>query len=151
MRIARLLTGTLAVGWLALWTLHFARSHYFTIATTLQDDSFYYLLPAWNVSRLGWFTFDGLTPCYGFQPLWELCLSALALVMPSREAFLRASLVLAALCYALTALSAARVSALASQRTGHSGGAWAALVTAAVLLGNIPVQTSNLTGKENAL
>jgi len=35
-----------------------------------QDDSFYYLVTARNFLRLGIFTFDGVNPTNGFQPLW---------------------------------------------------------------------------------
>jgi hypothetical protein len=96
------------VGWAVLWWFHSFRSNYFALATAVQDDTFYYLLPAWNFSRFGWFTFDGLTRTYGFQPLWEICLAVLATASPSREAFLRIALFLGAVCYALTALGIAR-------------------------------------------
>lgn len=79
-------TAALAALWLVLWGAHIFRSDYFALATGVQDDTYYYLLPAWNFSRAGWFTFDGLTSSYGFQPLWELCLAILAMWLPSRAA-----------------------------------------------------------------
>ncbi len=141
----------LAAAWLLLWGIYIYRSHYLALATLVQDDTYYYLLPAWNFSRAGWFTFDGLTSAYGFQPLWELCLASVAMGLPSREALLRSSLFLGAVCYALTAVGVARAATLLWCRAGRSGGAWAAAVAAIVFLVNTPVQASNLTGKENAL
>ncbi len=41
------------------------------VATALyRDDTFYYLLPAWNAHRLGFVTFDGIHPTNGVQLLW---------------------------------------------------------------------------------
>ena len=37
-----------------------------------QDDAFYYLVPAKHFLQQGRFTFDGVTPTYGFHPLWML-------------------------------------------------------------------------------
>jgi len=37
-----------------------------------QDDAFYYLVPAKHLLQQGRFTFDGVTPTYGFHPLWML-------------------------------------------------------------------------------
>jgi hypothetical protein len=41
-----------------------------TGANRFQDDAFYYLVPARHFVEEGRFTFDGVTPTYGFHPLW---------------------------------------------------------------------------------
>jgi hypothetical protein len=137
--------------WFAIWIRHFFASDYLSIATSIQDDSYYYLLPAWNVSRLGSFTFDGVTRTYGFQPLWELLLAALGSVLSSRELFLRLALATSALLYAGAAVITG-LTARAVWRTRRSSGGSAALMAAgAALLLNPQFSTSSLTGKENAL
>lgn len=141
----------LAVAWFVLWGLHAFKSAYLALATQVQDDTYYYLLPAWNFSRLGWFTFDGQTSSYGFQPLWEVVLTVLAFISHSRELFLRLALCTGALCYAITAVGAGRAaSAIWRSVTGNTT-VLAMTVATATLLLNTPVQLSNLTGKENAL
>ena len=58
----------------------------------VPDDAYYYLQPAWMAAH-GWgFTFDGLQPSYGFQPLWETLLVALAWLSPDKAVFLRLAL-----------------------------------------------------------
>ncbi len=141
----------LAVAWLTLWGLHTFKSTYLTLATGIQDDTYYYLLPAWNFARVGSFTFDGLTSSYGFQPLWELWLVVIAYFANSREMFLRVALFVGAMVYAATALAAGRAAHLVWRNATHKGGELALVVTGALLLLNTPVQLSNLTGKENAL
>src|SRR5919108_5553721 len=61
--------------------------------TRVQDDSFYYLQPAWMFKETGQFTFDGETPTYGFQPLWMLLLTGLSFFAADKVAFLREALV----------------------------------------------------------
>ena len=39
-------------------------------ANQFQDDAFYYIVPAKHFLLQGRFTFDGVTPTYGFHPLW---------------------------------------------------------------------------------
>lgn len=41
------------------------------------DDSYYYLLPAINKIKLGYYTFDGINPTNGFHPLYMWFLTAL--------------------------------------------------------------------------
>ena len=54
-----------------------------TGANQFQDDAFYYLVPAQHFLRQGRFTFDGVTPTYGFHPLWmAVTLAAGAVVGP---------------------------------------------------------------------
>jgi hypothetical protein len=136
---------------MTLWYVNAFRSDYLTLATGVQDDTYYYLLPAWNFSRHGWFTFDGLTRTYGFQPLWEICLSIVAFAASSREMLLRTALALGAILYGLTAFQIARLVTALWRQTNNAGGVIGAFVGAAALLLNTPVQMSNLTGKENAL
>ncbi|MDP3659108.1 glycosyltransferase family 39 protein [Phenylobacterium sp.] len=44
------------------------------------DDAYYYFKVAVNYARLGFWSFDGLEPTNGVQPLWALLLSGLAVV-----------------------------------------------------------------------
>jgi len=141
----------LAVAWIALWGVHAFKSAYLVLATQVQDDTYYYLLPAWNFSRLGRFTFDGKTSAYGFQPLWELLLTVAASISNSRELFLRLTLFIGALCYAATAVGAGRAASAIWRGVNREPAVVAMAVAAATLLLNTPVQLSNLTGKENAL
>lgn len=46
------------------------------------DDAFYYLQPAFNLSRLGWSTFDRLHATNGYHPLNFAMVSALARLLP---------------------------------------------------------------------
>lgn len=74
------------------------------LAANLQDDSFYYLLPAYRAwSNGGVLSFDGEHPMFGVQPAFAAVLVALAGLCPNREAFLRAAIVLAYALYAATA------------------------------------------------
>lgn len=45
----------------------------------LTDDAYYYLLPAANFCKLGFYSFDGLTATNGFHPLWMALVTACAL------------------------------------------------------------------------
>src|SRR5262245_52879031 len=55
----------------------FFLSDTYQLAATVQDDSFYYIVPAFNLKSAGFFTFDGRNPTYGFQPLYMLLLGGL--------------------------------------------------------------------------
>jgi len=110
----------------------------------LQDDSYYYLQPAWDFAARRFFTFDGENPTYGFQPLWMLVLTFQAAFVPDKIAFLRASVGLGALFYALTGVSLYFL-------TRRWMGAWAALAAPAVWLFNANLSGVYITGKENAL
>ncbi|MDK2970323.1 MAG: hypothetical protein PWP23_78 [Candidatus Sumerlaeota bacterium] len=63
----------------------------------IVDDTFYYWMIARRFWTAGFFTFDGLHPTNGFQPLWQWMLLPFGLL--ARDAQLRVSLALAALCY----------------------------------------------------
>ncbi len=110
----------------------------------LQDDSYYYLQPAWDFATRHFFTFDGEHPTYGFQPLWMLVLAFQALFVPSKIAFLRAAVSLGALLYCLTGVGLHLL-----VRRWING--WAALLAPAVWLFNPGLVGLYITGKENAL
>jgi hypothetical protein len=110
----------------------------------LQDDSFYYLEPAWNFSRSGIFTFDGDHPTYGFQPLWMVVLAALARLSPDKIFFLRASVALGGLFFCLTGLALFRLA------RGWTAG-WQAVIAPVLWTANLSLLGTYITGKENAL
>jgi hypothetical protein len=110
----------------------------------LQDDSYYYLQPAWDFASRHFFTFDGEHPTYGFQPLWMLVLTFQALFVPTKIAFLRAAVGLGALLYCLTGVGLY----LLTKRWMRG---WAALLAPAVWLFNPGLAALYITGKENAL
>jgi hypothetical protein len=110
----------------------------------LQDDSYYYLQPAWNFSRTGAFTFDGEHPTYGFQPLWMIVLAALARLSPDKLFFLRAAVALGGLFFCLTGLMLFRLA-----RTWAKG--WSALIAPVLWTANFTLLGAYITGKENAL
>jgi hypothetical protein len=110
----------------------------------LQDDSYYYLQPAWNFSRGGIFTFDGEHPTYGFQPLWMIVLAMLARLSPEKAFFLRASVALGGLFFCLTGLALFRLAR-------HFFGGWRAAVAPILWTANFSLLAAYITGKENAL
>ncbi|HEB52773.1 MAG TPA: hypothetical protein ENI87_05920, partial [bacterium] len=64
----------------------------------IPDDSFFYLQVARSFCDGNGFTFDGETPTYGFQPLWQLVLIAFcSLIGGGRALFVAAFLTCAAL------------------------------------------------------
>ncbi|OGO46155.1 MAG: hypothetical protein A2Z30_00810 [Chloroflexi bacterium RBG_16_64_43] len=110
----------------------------------LQDDSYYYLQPAWDFASRRFFSFDGEHPTYGFQPLWMLVLTFQAIFVPDKIAFVRAAVGLGALLYCLTGIGLFLLA-----RRWMRG--WAALLAPAVWLFNPGLAGLYLTGKENAL
>jgi len=110
----------------------------------LQDDSYYYLQPAWDFATRHFFTFDGEHPMYGFQPLWMLVLTFQAVFVPNKIAFLRAAVGLGALLYCMTGVGLF----LLARRWMRD---WAALLAPAVWLFNPGLAGLYITGKENAL
>jgi len=69
----------------------------------VRDDVFYFLEPAWNWAHGMGITFDGEHWSNGFQPIWFLVCSLLALFTDHGQ-FLQAVLILSALCNAVTGL-----------------------------------------------
>jgi hypothetical protein len=110
----------------------------------LQDDSYYYLQPAWNFSRGGVFTFDGEHPTYGFQPLWMIVLAALARLSPDKIFFLRACIALGGMFFCLTGLALFRLA-----RGWTTGGR--AVIAPVLWTANFSLLGAYITGKENAL
>lgn len=133
-----------AAGFLVLLVYAFGSDIRELACNRLQDDSYYYLQPAWNFSRSGIFTFDGEHPTYGFQPLWMVVLAILARLSPDKFFFLRASVALGGLFYCLTGV------ALYSLCTRWLSG-WRAAIGPVLWLVNPGLAGVFITGKENAL
>ena len=110
----------------------------------LQDDSYYYLQPAWNFSRGGIFTFDGEHPTYGFQPLWMIVLAVLARLSPDKILFLRASVALGGFFFCLTGWMLFKLA------RGWTSG-WLAMIAPVLWTANASLLGVYITGKENAL
>ncbi|AKF86789.1 hypothetical protein MFUL124B02_33165 [Myxococcus fulvus 124B02] len=77
-------------------------SDFLELAASIQDDSFYYLLPAFHFKSKLFFTFDGVTPSYGFQPLYELMLAGLAFFYSDFESFFRGAMWMGVWLHVLT-------------------------------------------------
>jgi hypothetical protein len=75
------------------------------LASSLQDDSFYYLLPAYRAwTHGGLLTFDGEHPMFGVQPAFAALLTLLAGPCPDRETFLRVAYATGFFLHALVGL-----------------------------------------------
>ncbi|HEY1216099.1 MAG TPA: hypothetical protein VGE93_20925 [Bryobacteraceae bacterium] len=70
---------------------------------SIQDDSFYYFVPAWNASHGAGFTFGG-EKTSGFEPLYELLLTVLSYFILSLESLVRSAINLNGWLFASTAL-----------------------------------------------
>jgi len=77
-------------------------SDYHALAVLTPDDSFYYLVPAWRFKTAGFFTFDGVHPTYGFQPLFMVLLTGLSAILGSVEDVFRAGLAVNATLHVAT-------------------------------------------------
>jgi hypothetical protein len=80
------------------------QSNFLELAASIQDDSFYYLLPAFQLKSKRFFTFDGYSPSYGFQPGYQLLLSAYAIFFHDFQSFMRGAMTFGLLTHALTGL-----------------------------------------------
>lgn len=123
------------------------------LAANLQDDSFYYLLPAFRAWQNGGvLTFDGEHPMFGVQPAFALLLTLLAGCCDGRETFFRAALVMAHMLYAATALL---LGACVRERLAATGNRLRASIAGdlacVVLALDIPVLFGFTTLKENVL
>jgi hypothetical protein len=78
-------------------------STFVNLACSIQDDSFYYLVPGWNAAHGLGFTFGG-EKTSGFQPLYELLLTLLGLFSNSLDSLVRLAINLNGWLFALTAL-----------------------------------------------
>lgn len=74
-------------------------SGYDEVLKGVEDDTYYYLQPAWNFRQLGFYSFDGVGKMYGFQPLWMVVVTAISYLCADKEIFLRATLLLATAFY----------------------------------------------------
>jgi hypothetical protein len=93
--------GALAVCRLVAQVEAVSRGGTFAATSLSIDDTYYYLLTAWNHTRLGFSTFDGLHATNGVQLLWYLWTVMLAAISPTRETLLTLSLGSCALLNAL--------------------------------------------------
>ena len=120
------------------------------LGASIQDDSYYYLLPAFRYWRDGFFTFDGEHATFGVQPLYAFCLTLLAAPFEDRFAFLRWALFLGYVTHAATALV---IYALVRRLARPCGpwGAFAAALASIGYLANMAVLYGNTTAKENSL
>ena len=110
----------------------------------LPDDAFYYLLPAWNAAQGEGFSFDGLAPTYGFQPLWTLLLAGLAALTPTKAALIDATLVTGVALHAATGVLLARWCAAVGQSR-------AGVVASFLWLVNPPLLVLSASGMESGL
>ncbi|MEM7583770.1 MAG: hypothetical protein AAF560_10355 [Acidobacteriota bacterium] len=79
------------------------------IAGIYYDDGFYYLQIARHLAAGSGSTFDGLNPTNGYHPLWLLCLTLLAVLLPVPEDLLLASFALQVLLAAATTVGIYRL------------------------------------------
>jgi len=116
----------------------------YIVCSVTIDDSYYYLQTAWNWTRLGWITFDGVNPTNGFQLLWFVVVSCLAWLAGDKVQLLYAALVACVVMNALGHVFIWRVCVLVREP-------FVGLVTSAVWL-SIVVSTRALsTAMENSL
>ena len=76
---------------------------------TFADDSYFYLMVAWNMARGMGSTFNTLMPTNGYHPLWMLLCTLVFKVIPQRPAALHGVAALIALLDGLMLLTVARV------------------------------------------
>jgi hypothetical protein len=74
------------------------------LLTSFTDDTYYYLVVARHVAAGDGFTFDGLHPTNGYQPLWLFLLAPLFVVLPGEFPPLRGLILLQAVILAVAAL-----------------------------------------------
>lgn len=129
-------------------------SKFTNLVCSIQDDSFFYFIPAWNAGHGAGLTLGG-EKTSGFQPLYEMVLTFLGLFCRSLESLARLAINLNGWLFALTALVAALAlgrlvdSALPGMR--RAGVALSMSVVALSFLSLHTVFFSSITGKENAL
>ena len=76
---------------------------------TFADDSYFYLMVAWNMARGMGSTFNTLMPTNGYHPLWMLLLTLVYKVIPDRVPALHGVAALLALLDGLMLLTVARL------------------------------------------
>jgi len=72
------------------------------LAASIEDDSFYYTVPAFKWVETGFVTFDGINKTYGWQPLWMLVNMGVALLVRDIGAVLQWTMAAATGLYALS-------------------------------------------------
>ncbi len=120
------------------------RMHLAEIVCLVPDDSFFYLIVAERLRDSGEFSFDGEHLSYGFQPLYQLLVAALACVVRDPVALLRGALVLGSVFH----VASAGLLFLLVRRLFGSFGAWIAL---AFWLANPALAAWFWSVKENGL
>jgi hypothetical protein len=95
------------------------------VSQFMVDDSFYYLEIARNLATGNGFTFDGLHPTNGFQPLFQLMLVPIFWLPLDLVGAVRAEKLLEAVMFGLTAMLLFR---LAVRLTGSRFAGWLALI-----------------------
>jgi len=129
-------------------------STFVNLACSIQDDSFYYFIPAWNGGHGAGFTFGG-EKTSGFQPLYELVLLLASNFCRSLESLVRLAITINGCLFALTALlvglAIRPLLGSASARDRPIAGALSMCVGAFSFLSLHTVYFSSVTGKENAL
>ncbi len=135
---------------------NFLLGNIYSLASNVQDDSFYYIVPAFNFKSSGFFSFDGVNPTYGFQPLYMLWLSWCALWFSDLDTFFRFTLIQSAFFHVFTAITIFFIARILIGRNGKENiNSYIASIVSALLglfyLVNINIYMSNISGKENAL
>jgi hypothetical protein len=125
------------------------------LVASIQDDSFYYLVPAFNFAHGRGFSFGGILS-YGFEPGYEIALTILAPFFNSIDIFFRSALFLNSILFTFTGTliyfatkDALRL--LDVENKCDSARSVAALGAAAVYLSNYWNYFNSTTGKENPL
>ena len=91
----------------------------FQEARNIVDDAYYYWVIARQFWQTGFFTFDGIHPTSGFQPLWQWMLLPFGLLSHTLQ--LRLSMLLAAACYQAAAWALVLIRGLPERFTRAAG------------------------------
>jgi hypothetical protein len=121
------------------------------IAVTIQDDSYYYLMPAYHFVRHGFFTFDTVNPTYGFQPAYEVLLVVLALFVRDASDLLRSALFLSVVMFVATGVGLWRLSRRLIETSRPRHAEIFSLFAPLFWLSNGSHLLASSAGKENAL
>ncbi|MDI6807751.1 MAG: hypothetical protein QME66_02055 [Candidatus Eisenbacteria bacterium] len=116
----------------------------YLLAHVVNDDTFYYLEIAHRAAHGQGFTFDGINRTNGFPPAWQLLLTALATITPSKEDLLRLTLIL---CTVLNFATGLIICAISEAALGQSLSVICLLIWSSVQL----VPSLSLTGMETSL
>ncbi|WP_156513298.1 hypothetical protein [Bordetella ansorpii] len=133
----------------------FFGSDLYALAASIQDDSFYYIIPAFNFSHGKEMSFGGVLS-YGFQPGYELLLSLVGLMTDSIASLLRTSLFLNAVFFAATGVLIMMAVVRACAQQGKTSGRVflgpayvCGAIALAVYFANAWNFLNSTTGKEN--